>query len=67
MLRLGSLDLASFNTNKVRDISHMFDSYSTLTGIKRINKFGTQLVNDMEGMLNYCQKLATIFKIFRFI
>ena len=53
-VKLDILDLSSFNTSKVTDMSYMFcggsDNKMSLTEIKELEKFDTSEVTNMPGM-----------------
>ena len=56
--RLGTLNLSTFNTSKVTDMSHMFE-YSYLSSIILSDQFNTSNVTDMSYMFSH----ATNFKL----
>ena len=57
--KLSSLDLSSFNTNKVTDMSNMFYGCSNLTELN-LSNFDTSNVTDMNYMFCGCSKLNKI-------
>ena len=54
------LDLSSFNTANVNNMSYMFNNCNKLKEIKGINKFITNNVKDMKLMFNQCYKLESL-------
>ena len=56
--KVATLDLSSFNTSKVTDMSYMFDS-SKATEIKGLNKFNTSNVTNMSQMF-FDSKVTTL-------
>jgi surface protein len=56
---LTTLDLSSFDTSKVTNMSYMFDSCSSLTTLD-LSNFDTSNVTAMMGMFRHCSKLTTI-------
>ena len=57
---LTSLDLSSFDTSKVTDISDMFQNCYKLTSITFGNNFDTSNVTNMGGMFQYCSGLTSL-------
>ena len=53
---LQSIDLSSFNTTNVKDMSWMFDGCSSLQSIN-LSSFNTTNVEDMDCMFNGCSSL----------
>ena len=56
---LKSIDLSSFNTNDVNNMSEMFFGCSSLASID-LSLFNTNNVKDMKGMFSYCSSLKSI-------
>jgi len=54
-----SIDLSSFNTNKVTNMSHLFYGCSSLVSID-LSSFNTNNVNNMKGMFCDCSSLKSI-------
>ena len=59
---LTNLDLSSFNTSNVTDMSHMFSSCSSLTSLD-LSNFNTANVTDMQSMFELCSSLTTTINI----
>lgn len=57
-LKLTSLDISSFNTSKVTDMSHMFEGDAKLKTITGLNELDTTNVKDMSYMFADCYVLA---------
>ena len=57
--KLENLDLSSFDTSKVTDMSFMFRECSGLTSLD-LSNFDTSQVTDMSQMFNYCSKLTSL-------
>lgn len=57
--RFISLDLSSFDTSKVTDMSYMFEDCSGLT-LLDLSNFNIENVTDMHYMFKYCDSLTTI-------
>ena len=51
---LESLDLHSFNTSNVEDMSLIFSGCKKLKEIKGISQFNTEKVTNMNHMFSYC-------------
>ena len=56
---LTTLDLSSFNTSQVTDMSYMFSFCRTLTTLN-LNLFDTSKVTSMSGMFAICTSLTTL-------
>ena len=56
---LTSLDLSSFNTSNVTDMSQMFTSCSSLTSLY-LSSFNTSNVTDMSNMFYSCSSLTSL-------
>ena len=56
---LTSLDVSSFNTSRVTNMSGMFASCSSLTSLD-VTSFNTSMVTDMSGMFYGCSKLTSL-------
>ena len=56
---LESIDLSSFNTNKVNDMSHMFSECCSLKSLDLFS-FNTNKVNDMSYMFDRCSSLKSL-------
>jgi surface protein len=56
---LTSLDVSSFNTEKVYDMSYMFVGCSSLTNLD-VSNFNTSKVTGMAGMFEVCTGLTTL-------
>ena len=56
---LTSLDVSSFNTSKVTNMSYMFSNCSSLTSLD-VSSFDTSNVTNMSGMFQSCSKLASL-------
>ena len=56
MYSLTSIDLSSFNTQNVADMSYMFNGCASLTSID-ISNFNTQNVTNMNDIFNECKSL----------
>ena len=54
-----SLDLSSFNTNKVKSMNNLFNGCSSLNSIN-LSSFNTINVEDMERMFCFCMNLKSI-------
>ena len=54
---LENLDLSSFNTENVKNMSHMFDSYRLLNTLNLYN-FNSKKVKDMSYMFLECKFLT---------
>lgn len=54
-----NLNLTSFNTSKVRNMSNMFNGCAKLENID-LSVFNTALVTDMTGMFKGCEKLEKL-------
>ena len=54
-----SLDLSSFNTSKVTDMSYMF-SYTGASSLN-LSSFNTSIVSNMSYMFNYASNLRTVY------
>ena len=52
-----SLDLSNFDTSNITTIDHMFNKCYKLKEIKGINKFNTNKVNNMSGILQKCNEI----------
>lgn len=57
-LKLTSLDISSFDTSKVTDMSHMFEGNAKLKTITGLNELDTTNVKDMSYMFADCYVLA---------
>ena len=57
--KLTSLDLSSFNTSKVTDMSGMFYKCSKLTSLD-LSSFNTSKVTDMRAMFDDCSSLTSL-------
>ncbi|MDE7253586.1 MAG: BspA family leucine-rich repeat surface protein [Acetatifactor sp.] len=57
--RLTSLDLSSFDTHNVTNMSHMFHGCTNLTSLN-LSSFDTSNVTTMEYMFSNCQNLASL-------
>ena len=57
--KLTNIDLSSFNTKNVTNMSWMFDRCSKLTNID-LSSFNTENVTDMFKMFSYCSNLKKI-------
>lgn len=57
--KLPIIDLTSFNTPKVTDMSYMFYGCETLTSLD-LSRFETESVTTSEGMFYMCQNLTTL-------
>ena len=53
---LKSIDLSSFNTNNVNDMSDMFSFCESLKSID-LSSFNTNNVTNMSGMFSWCESL----------
>ena len=51
-----SINLSSFNTNNVNNMSYMFSDCSSLKSIN-LSSFNTNNVTDMSNMFSYCSSL----------
>ena len=56
---LTSIDISSFKTQKVNDMSYMFKDCSKIKKID-LSEFDTQNANNMEGMFKGCSSLTSI-------
>ena len=56
---LTNIDLSSFNTKNVTNMSCMFYGCSNLTNID-LSSFNTKNVTNMSGMFSYCSNLKKI-------
>ena len=56
---LTTLDLSSFNTSEVTDMSDMFHNCSRLTSLN-LTSFNTSKVTDMIAMFRYCPSLKSL-------
>lgn len=56
---LKTLDLSSFDTSKVTDMSSMFEDCYKLASLN-LNSFNTQKVGDMKYMFSNCKKLKKL-------
>lgn len=63
-----ALDVSSFDTQNVTNMSDMFNDCSVLTSLDLTN-FDTQNVTDMDSMFSYCRSLVTLKTgtIFKFV
>ena len=59
---LTNLDLSSFNTTNVTDMSYMFSGCSSLINLD-LSGFNTSKVTNMYSMFYYCSKLQTQINI----
>ena len=57
--KLTSLDLSSFNTENVTDMSYMFRYCTSLTSLD-LSGFNTEKVTNMAGMFSYCESLTSL-------
>ena len=57
--KLTSLDLSSFDTSNVTDMSYMFEGCESLTSLD-LSSFDTSNVINMEGMFDYCGSLVSL-------
>ena len=53
------LDLSSFDTHNVSDMSFMFDSCDSIEELD-LSSFDTNNVKDIEDIFSYCSSLKTI-------
>ena len=58
-MNLTSLDLSNFDTNKVTNMSYMFNNCISLTSLD-LSNFDTSNVTNMSSMFNECNNLTTI-------
>ena len=56
---LTSLDLSSFNTSKVKNMSSMFEGCSSLTSLD-LSGFNTSKITTMSGMFEGCSSLTSL-------
>ena len=56
--RVTSLDLSSFDTSNVRDMSSMFQAATNLKTIYASDKFVTTNVTKSSAMFRYCESLV---------
>ena len=56
-INLESLDLSSFNTNNVTDMTEMFSGCSSLKNLKFSDSFNTSNVQNMSKMFQNCSSL----------
>jgi len=54
------IDLSSFDTSNVNDMSFMFNGCYKLKEIKGIEKFNTSYTNVMKGMFQECHEIEYI-------
>ena len=57
---LKDLDLSSFDTNKVTDMSYMFCGCKDLTNLKFSSKFNTKSVTNFYGIFGVCENLEIL-------
>ena len=57
--KIVNLDLNSFNTSNVTDISYMFNNCSSLTSLD-LSSFDTSKVTNMSDMFYYCSSLTSL-------
>ena len=55
---LKTLDLSSFSTSKVTDMSYMFNNCTSVSTIYISDGWDTSLVSNSNNMFNYCRKLT---------
>jgi surface protein len=58
--KLTSLDLSSWNTGNVTDMSEMFNNCQSLTTIGDVSNWDTSSVTDMSNIFNYCKLLISL-------
>ena len=50
-------DISKWNTNKVTNMSNMFENCSSLSSLPNISKWDTSKVTNMKEMFNNCSSL----------
>ena len=63
---LTSLDVTKFNTEKVTNMSNMFNNCKALTSLD-VTNFNTENVTNMSFMFSYCLTLTTIYVNDKFV
>ena len=53
-------DISKLNTEKITNMSYMFDGCELLTSLPNISNWDTQKVTDMRYMFNRCKSLASL-------